>query len=632
MYSPGYLIARMALGGRLDGVLGFLTRLWLGLTFWIVFAFAACCFGCYRPTVFGVAGGIALATAILASWPRWRWPRDWSFPRRPRFQLGKGLLSGTLTVAIPVLFLLTLVPVMAWDCDTYHLTVPKLYTQAGGFRAIDFNVYSNWPMNAELLYGLAMQLTDWHLANLLHFGIGCATLLAVYGFVRKQCDGYAGLLAAVLFLGNPVVLFEFFVAYVDLAFAFFLFMCFWHLHAHAKGPPGERAHLLLAGIAAGVTAGIKLTGLAAVACVGLWFLLTQWRQGRLRKCVGPFAAMFIGPCLLLLTPWLVKSWYYTGNPVYPFMYDLFGGPFWSSDLATRFGQWQRSIGMGRGLVDYLLLPIRVILFGKIGHGHFDGTINPLWIVWLPLAVAYIRRSRPIGSLLCVSALCFIFWAASSQQMRFLIPILPLVSVAAALAIGDWLARVPAEKSRTRAAAIISAAVVASIVFSAAGGMREGAQFADKDIRSQAEQATGNVRPVLAYINEHLPPTARIMFLNTNHGFFCHREYIADSFFEVSQLADWLGRAETAADLEAMLASIGITHVLWHAEDYHIAFPAVLDEFLVDPARTEPIFCSEDGKDVLYAVVDSALAPTRDRDGDRRGTIMPRIRGPLGMAR
>jgi hypothetical protein len=316
------------------------------------------------------------------------------------------------------------------------------------------------------------------------------------------------------------------------------------------------------------------------------------------------------------------------------MYGVFGGPHWSVDLAARFGEWQRSIGMGRGLLDYALLPIRVILFGKMGHGRFDGTLNPLWLVWLPLAIANVRRSRLVRGTLWVSLLYFLFWATSSQQMRFLIPILPLLSVAAAEVVGDWLARMPTERSRARLSAGVSAAVVASIVVSAAGGIREGAQFADKDVRRQASQASGGVRPVLAFINEQVPPSARIMFLNTNHGFFCEREYIADSFFEVSQLADWMRQAETAADLEALLASADITHILWHAEDYHVPYPAVLAELLVDPARTEPIFCSKDGKDMLYTVVESKPTPTPNSEQGRggTGTVMPRVRGPFGMVR
>ena len=32
-----------------------------------------------------------------------------------------------------------------------------------------------------------------------------------------------------------------------------------------------------------------------------------------------------------------------------------------------------------------------------------------------------------------------------------------------------------------------------------------------------------------------PADAKLMLLNTNHGFFCHRDFVADSFFEASQI-------------------------------------------------------------------------------------------------
>jgi len=63
----------------------------------------------------------------------------------------------------------------------------------------------------------------------------------------------------------------------------------------------------------------------------------------------------------------------------------------------------------------------------------------------------------------------------------------------------------------------------------------------------------------AFMNRELPMNTRLLFLNTNYGFYSEREYIADSFFEASQIVDWLACA-SAGEIQARLRNKGITHI------------------------------------------------------------------------
>jgi hypothetical protein len=610
IYLPGYVFVRTLLGNRAAGPLSLPLTIALGATFWIVIVFALCATQCFHQGVVLTIVSVATAAAGLYWGRGLRWPPDWRRLRLPRFQLELSLLSGTLTCALPVLFLLSLVPVMAWDSDTYHLTLPKLYAAHGGFRLIPFNVYSNWPLNIELLFGLALQLKDWILANQVEFLFGVATVLAIYRFASQRDDRYAGLLAAVLFISNPIVLFEFWVAYVDTAFAFFFFMGFWLLERYAEAPRQGRTWLLMAGICAGILSGIKLTGPTAAGCLGLLCLLLTRKSMTWGHSLRNLLCYFALPCLVMAAPWWIKSWYYTGNPFYPFLYEVFGGPHWSDELAAQFRHWHRSIGMGRGLADYLLLPVRVILLGEPGYARFDGSINRLWIFWLPVAILGARRNPLVRHALIVSFLYFAFWAASSQQMRFLIPILPLLAVATALTIADLLRRVPPGRTQRAIAAGVSLVAVCSLgvlveflpaVFSVTGVAIQHGQPAGAQSPEKAPATPGAVRPVLSFINKNLPPDARIMFLNTNHGFFCEREYIADSFFEASQMGALLRQDRTPDALMAQFDSLGITHILWNSTDWKIHYPDSLFVLMDDPSRAKLIYQSSDGADRLYAL-------------------------------
>src|SRR5439155_637332 len=87
-------------------------------------------------------------------------------------------------------------------------------------------------------------------------------------------------------------------------------------------------------------------------------------------------------------------------------------------------------------------------------------------------------------------------------------------------------------------------------------------------------------PVYTFIRREVPPMARLMLLNTNYGFFLDREYVADSFFEASQLAELLREAEHREGLSALFQRMGITHVLTSNDPWAV-YPRAVFDFLAD---------------------------------------------------
>lgn len=686
VYAPGYLLSQAPVLRALDGPSRWLGRVVLGLAAWLAALFTLCAVGAFHPRLVWLLCGLTLggAAAVWLRTSSWRTIRaGW---RRPPFVPEEALLSGTLTVTLAVLFLICLLPALAADAAVYHLNLPRRWLEAGGFTPVPYNVYSHWPLNLELLFALAMRLKDAALAKLVHWLFGLATLALLYDFTRRRGDRFGGLLAALLFLANPVVLFDLSVGYVDVGLAFFTLAAFCFLEDALRGGRRRAPRLLLAGIAAGLLAGTKLTGGVAAACLLPGYLLAAGRRDpprlgaaaaqqtaagapgvtagapgataggpsatlprpSLRPTLRELAVFFLLPAVALAAPWLVKSWRDTGNPVYPFLCDWFGGPEWSAALSTQLHDWHRRIGMGRGVADHLLLPFRVVLAGGPGYEHFDGRLHPLWLGLLP-AAGWAARGRPeVRRLLLASLLWFVFWAATSQQMRFLIPILPLLSMAGALAVADGLARVASVRRRRGLAALAAAAAVGTLLGLAAGhpggaasagyeprprkteprpsGSGEPASAAEAstsrgdrfltgaagassgadpfpagaaDGRPAAEIGADGVPVVLAYVNRELPPDARLLFLNFNEGFYCARAYWADSFFEASQMAELLRPARDAAELAARLRTLGVTHLLWHDRDRGIAWPPALGDLLADPALARPAYRTPHGRDTVY---------------------------------
>jgi hypothetical protein len=338
-------------------------------------------------------------------------------------------------------------------------------------------------------------------------------------------------------------------------------------------------------------------------------------------------ARFALPSLALLLPWPIKTWWLTGNPVYPFLYSRFGGPEWSERLGEQFAAWQRAIGMGREPLDYLLLPVRVILSGGGGYARFDGEIAAAWIVLVPLALLRARADRRVRRALGLSGVYFVLWALGSQQMRFLVPILPLLAVAAARAITAscaWLAaRLPRPSSAPAresalllvagigAAALLSSAAFPYLAFAVRAAPRLATDYAG------AREAA--IHPAHRYVSDRLPQDARILMINHNRGYFVRRPFLADSTFEASQIAA-LFRHDDKAAAVSRLRGLGITHVVLQADIELVrGYPPGLVEVLSDPDLARTVYASPDPR---IAILELQILELQDPSRARPAPLSP----------
>jgi hypothetical protein len=494
---------------------------------------------------------------------------------------------------------------VAWDAAAYHLALPKRYLAAGGFVEIPLSVYAIWPHATQLLYAPALWLGGAPLATALHTAFGVLALWTAQVGARVAGWPRAGWIAAPLALANPVLLFELGHAYIDLALAFFFCAGVIFSARALRSRIPDPGALALAGLCSGACAAAKLNG--ALLSVALVLPLLPCAAALLRareyRAVARSTLCYACPAALFWLPWLARSAWLTGDPLYPLLYAQLGGPNWSTELAQRFSAWQEQIGYGRSFVDYLLLPIRVILAGGPDYRHFGGRLGAQWLLLAPLAIALVRRDPLARTALTASGCYFVLWALGSQQARFLIPILPALALASGIALERSLSllreRWPALRERTLVAALATTELAVLAVF---GGQHYGAAIASLGaLRGDAsERRAAPIEPHVAFANASLPSDARVLLLDTNQVYFLEREAIADSFFEASQLADWLADATTPRELAARLAARGVTHLLWdRRRDWRIDWPASLHALLADPRRARSLYRAIDGRVELF---------------------------------
>jgi hypothetical protein len=149
--------------------------------------------------------------------------------------------------------------------------------------------------------------------------------------------------------------------------------------------------------------------------------------------------------LLVAAPWYVYIWHATGNPVWPFAGERLGlGPWSHADLAAQMTDLHAH--GARGPLDLLLLPYRLIVTpGAFGP---EETVSPL--PWLALATAVVTFGRDprLRRWLVIIGAYLVYWFATPQLYRYLVPILPLVALAGAVSLAALIPTVRLRHSLT----------------------------------------------------------------------------------------------------------------------------------------------------------------------------------------
>lgn len=229
-----------------------------------------------------------------------------------------------------ILFLGYLFPPYAWDSLAYHLTAAAAWMEAGKIIITPHSLWANvYPLNTELIFTWNMLfLGNDSLVDLTQLGFALMGAGAVACLARAAGLKTPGaLVAGSLFFLTPIVLVQAKTAYVDVALASMFLLSFFFAYRYAQDP--RDVYLLLAGMGSGITLGMKSSAALYVTANTL-FILAGLKSCRQRSPQGSFLSYFkrLGLFLSLVflggSFWYLRTWYYYGNPLYPFTVELFG--------------------------------------------------------------------------------------------------------------------------------------------------------------------------------------------------------------------------------------------------------------------------------------------------------------------
>jgi 4-amino-4-deoxy-L-arabinose transferase-like glycosyltransferase len=460
-----------------------------------------------------------------------------------------------------------LVPPFDYDSLEYHLGAPAEYLKAGRIIALPHNFYSNLPQLTEMLYLLALKLSSGSAAKLLHYGFGLGTTAGVYTLAARWGTRKTGLTAAALFYCLPYVENLSKMADIDLATAFYAALAFgaallWveqNAVRDGNGVAAGRRLLWLSALAAGAAVATKWTAVAVVVLPLAIFLAGTTKSLR---TLAVFCFLAAVPVL----PWVVKNSLLMHNPVYPLLNGIFHNPSWSAGQAAVFAQKHYASFGQEGWRQLGTLVVQYSL-------RDSGTLLLLMTAPLILLVKDARDNVRRAGILFMLAYAGWF-LLTYRPWRFLFPDFALAAVFGAIALGSV-----ARPARVVVGAMMLVALTwrgVSCFVDMENSDRIPAQagfvncaLGQVSRREFLARINGNgTFEAILWMNEHLPPTATVLYVGEARTFYARQRVLWSTAFD-RHLLDSLDRPPAdPGQLFRDLRARGVTHVYVNFSEWH----------------------------------------------------------------
>jgi hypothetical protein len=342
-------------------------------------------------------------------------------------------------------FLAALGPETYWDGFEYHLPIVGSWAH-GGIRALPGWLDAELRAGVDLLYLPALAAGQPDAAAAVSAGFAAALAAGLRAEVARRVSPLAGSLAACFALGVPIAVQNAASSNVDLGVGAFGFLAL--LESERWSRTRDPRHLWASALCAGFAANAKLHAAvlapAVLAIVAFGGARPAARQ--LARCAALYAAVVL--------PWFLKAALTTGNPLFPlFAATLGSGPFDPLHVALRQQRLGTDYPVARdaaGFVTYLVS----LTFGR--NVYSGGLVGPLPLALGVLALGRLPRATAV--LAATLAALFSLSAVFTPALRFSMPLLPFLGVAAAA--GG--ARLAASGRSGRVALALALAAVAAL--------------------------------------------------------------------------------------------------------------------------------------------------------------------------
>ena len=538
----------------------------------------------------------------------------------PSLQPPAYLLWAALPFVV-VILLGAMMPPADFDGREYHLQAPKEFYELGRVQFLPHNIYANMPLGTEMLSLAGMIVCDdWWMGALAGKTLialyAPLTALALLAAGRRLGLPTAGVIAALAYISIPWIALVSMQGLVEGAFAYYLLAALIAVMLWQASQAQQRERLLwLAGFLAGGAVSTKYPAvlycvLPPAAAIGYSVLDPKRRREPLsrttswRPIVAFLLAVIVG-CGL----WLGKNAVETGNPVYPLLYNVFGG---ETRTEENDAQWTRVHDPPNSqLADLAQRTSAFVLTSP--------WLSPLVVPLAALALLGRRQRRLAWWLAAYVAFVFLSWWCFTHRIeRFWVPLLSVVALLAGIG-ATWTA---APAWRHGVVPLVAFALLSNFVLITSGALGDNRYFADLNL---LRNDPARIDPWHLYLNEHASDETGVLLVGDAEPFDLKVPALYNTVFD-DNIFESIARGRTPDEVRKALADRNISHVYvkWsevarYRSPGNYGFtrfiePAVFDALVKAGVLAElpPI---RDNPNVLYRVVPAS--PKRADNGNSR---------------
>jgi len=534
----------------------------------------------FAGAIYPVTGWIIVVVAFLGSfhlWPSlWRevlafppaFRKFWSEERPDR--LFHNFNVYVLTALVILALILALAPPIKTDALVYHLAIPKAYLEHHGIVNLPNSMYSFFPLLFEMVFLFAMTFGVESLPALSGLGMALLLLMGLGVYFRLYLSPRLAWFVPVLFFSTPTFFEVSASVYIDLALAGFMFFTFyaWDRWRETR----LTFWFFYMALFAGAAWATKLTGLIVLPLVVLGIAL-EGRKDNNPARVLKHIAIFSGIVFLFMAPWWIRNYQYSGNPFLPLLMQFLGGEDrvnWDPNRALMFDHYVKLFGMGRGLVDLVMLPYNLTFYAQPHTLKFDGQIGIVFFILIPALIAGLWKPRPsrwIALSVCFTVLIF-FWFVYFQYVRFLAPAFTALTLLGVAGL-EKITRSPSERSSPprRLGQILLSVVACGVLFNIyliwdVWQKKAPAKYvAGVETRDQYLARNIPRYPMYQAMNRLGPESKVLLVYMRNLGYLAERPFHSDSVFEAHTLQTLLTQDASPGGLRRQLQSLGVTHLM-----------------------------------------------------------------------
>lgn len=473
-----------------------------------------------------------------------------------------------LAVAATVLVVLSTAPPVDWDTLMYHVQAPSQFLEAGRVYLPEDNLHVSFVGLVHMLYLPLLAFESASGPALLSAVLAVMLGLAVFSFSARFFDGSTASISLAAVWATGSVLLVAITPRVDVTLALFLFMAHYTLVRALSEEGVRKSHLILTAVLFGLAFGVKYQALPYILALGPFVLWAAWKEANELAGTVRFLAVLAMVSFIAAAPWLLKNLLLLGAPLYPFLADrllepwladLYGTSAFPSSISPETLGALGSVRESFNLFDALFAPGKITVEAE---GEFYGA-SPLFLllIFWPL----VWRERVINYLIlpAIGYLLIVILPFGITNLRYLIPAAVPLSVAAAYILVRGCRRLLPQR-----AAFVAMIVVTALALIPSGGTAyiwvsrteslgylAGATSASEYMKSHIDPTVSWYGLLTEFINESVPPEARMLMLFDARGYYIERHVLQDN-----SLTNWPLIAPYLSE-DSCLRAVGASHLI-----------------------------------------------------------------------